>query len=79
MRADNKWFPGFVTGAILSSIIWIAGGTWFAYEADQVLTDFKQEAVKHGYAEYNKNNGVWGWKLKIPPNPRQRPTHRVQP
>ena len=42
----------FITGLVLGSFL-----------RNEVVKEIRQQAIQHGFAEYNPTNAVWQWKM----------------
>ena len=44
----------FITGLVLGSFL-----------RNEVVKEIRQQAIQHGFAEYNPTNAVWQWKTNF--------------
>ena len=65
----DDWAAGCV--AVLSAmIVGMACGSWLTF--DVMRANWREEAVKHGAAEYDSTTGNWRWK-PLPEAPEAQP------
>jgi uncharacterized membrane-anchored protein YhcB (DUF1043 family) len=49
---------GFVVGMLILSLVG-------ASQCSQIESEFKSQAIEHGFAEYDTKTGVWKWKESV--------------
>lgn len=59
MRANREFNEGFLSGVLLT---FVAMFLILIVTCSSTANTYKQRAVEHGFAEYDKTTGEWQWK-----------------